>query len=159
MTALGKTTESFILGQLRRYRVMTLATQRPDGYPQATIVAFANDRLTLFAAVDSNSQKARNIRRNPKVSVAIGSDRREWSKITGLSMAGRARVLRKADEIARARTCLLKRFPQMKELGNADSLKGWAFIEVVPFVISALDYSKGVGYTELIKLRPRQKQP
>jgi general stress protein 26 len=145
-------TERFILGQLRRHRVMTLATVRPDGYPQATLVAFANDGLTLFLAVDGNSQKARNIRRNPKVSVAIGRDRRDWDRITGLSMGGLARVLRKADQIELAKSCLTARFPQMKELGAADGFEGWAFIEVVPTVISALDYSKGFGHTELIRL-------
>jgi len=155
---MDKTTETFLLQQLKRHRVMTLATARPDGYPQATIVAFANDRLTLFVAVDSNSQKARNIRRNPKVSVAIGSDRRDWSKITGLSMAGQARVLRKTDEIALAKSRLLARFPDMKKLGEADDFKGWAFIEVVPLVISALDYTKGFGHTELIKLSSARKR-
>ena len=155
---MDQATEAFIQKQLRRYRVLTLATQRPDGYPQATIVAFANDHLTLFVAVDSNSQKARNIRRNSKVSVAIGSDRRDWSKIAALSMAGQARVLRKADEITWAKSRLLTRFPEMKELGGADGFKGWAFIEIAPVVISVLDYTQGVGHTELIKLRPHNKR-
>lgn len=149
---MDKATEAFILRTLRRYRIMTLATQRSDGYPQATIVAFANDGLRLFVAVDSDSQKARNIRRNSKVSVAIGGDRRDWSKITALSMAGQARVLRKANEITLAKSRLLTRFPEMKRLGNADGFKGWAFLEIVPVVISVLDYSKGFGYTELIRL-------
>lgn len=155
---MDKATETFILRQLRRHRVMTLATQRSDGYPQATIVAFANDGLTMFVAVDSNSQKARNIRRNSKVSVAIGSDRRDWSKITALSMGGQARVLRKADEITWAKSRVLTRFPEMKELGDADSFKGWAFIEIVPVVISVLDYTKSFGYTKLIRLWPRKKR-
>jgi len=155
---MDKTTEASVLKQLRRHRVMTLATVRPDGYPQATIVAFASDRLTLFAVVDSTSQKARNIRRNSKVSIAMGSDRRDWGKIEGLSMGGQARVLRKADEIALAKSRLLARFPEMKSLGEADGFKGWAFIEVVPLVISLLDYTKGFGHTELIKLWPRPKR-
>jgi PPOX class probable F420-dependent enzyme len=149
-----KATERFILSQLRRHRVMTLATVRPDGYPQATIVAFAHDGITLFVAVDSDSQKVRNIRRNAKVSVAIGRDRRDWSKITGLSLAGQARVLRKADEIAWAKSRLLARFPEMEAMGAADGFKGWSFIAIVPVVISALDYTKGFGHTELIELWP-----
>ncbi len=155
---MDQATEAFVLKQLRRHRVMTLATVRPDGYPQATVVAFAHDRLTLFVGVDSNSQKARNIRRDPKVSLAIGSDRRDWSRITGLSMAGQARVLRKADEIAWAKSRLMARFPEMKRLGEADGFEGWAFIEVVPLVISVLDYTKGFGHTELVRLRPPSKR-
>lgn len=151
-------TERFILKQLRRNRVMTLATVRPDGFPQATIVAFANDGLTLFVAVDSSSQKARNIRRNGKVSVAIGRDQADWGRITGLSLAGRARVLRRIEDLERARSRLLARFPQMMALGAADQFEGWAFIEIVPFVVSVLDYSKGFGHTELVELESKRRR-
>jgi general stress protein 26 len=153
-----KGTERFILQQLQRHRVMTLATVRADGFPQATIVAFANDGLTLFIAVDSSSQKARNIRRNAKVSVAIGRDRSDWGKITGLSLAGHAHVLRRTDEIVWAKSRLLARFPQMKALGAADHFKGWTFIEIVPLVVSVLDYKKGFGHTELIELWSMRKR-
>jgi PPOX class probable F420-dependent enzyme len=155
---MDKATERFVLRQLQRHRVMTLATVRPDGYPQATIVAFASDGLTLFVAVDSSSQKVRNIRRNAKVSVAIGRDQRDWSRITGLSLAGQARVLRKADEVARAKSRLRARFPEMMGMGDSDDFKGWWFIEIVPVVISALDYTKGFGHTELIELWPARKK-
>ena len=155
---LDKSTQRFILRQLDRHRILTLATARPDGFPQATIVAFAHDGLTLFIAVDSTSQKARNIRRNGKVSIAIGRDQRDWNRITGLSMAGQARVLRKADEIAWAKSRLNARFPQMQKLGDADDYAGWAFIEVVPLVISVLDYRKEFGHTELFELWPKAKR-
>lgn|SRR5512134_1035260 len=152
---MDKATQRFILKQLQRHRVLTLATMRPDGFPQATIVAFANDGLTLFVAVDSDSQKVRNIRRNGKVSAAIGRDHADWGKIAGLSLAGRARVLRRPDAVERAKACLVARFPEMKALGATDQFEGWAFIEIVPFVISVLDYTKGFGHTELIELSPR----
>lgn len=152
-------TERFVQRLLDRHRVMALATVRPDGYPQATMVAFAHDGLTLFVAVDSASQKARNIRRNGKVSVAIGRDQRDWNKITGLSMGGTARVLRKADEIAWAKSLLGARFPQMKALGEADDYAGWAFIEIVPLVVSVLDYRKGFGHAELVELWPKAVKP
>jgi len=152
---LARSTEKFILRQLDRERVLTIATARPDGFPQATVVTFAHDGLTLFIAVDGNSQKARNIRRNGKVSLALGRYRRDWDTITGLSMAGQARILRKADEISWAKERLTARHPQMKELGEDDGYAGWAFIEVVPLVVSLLDYRKGFGHTELIELWPR----
>ncbi len=40
-----------ILHLLANNDVMSLATVRPDGYPQATTVAYANDGLTLYFAV------------------------------------------------------------------------------------------------------------
>lgn len=155
---MDKATERFIEKELNRHRILTLATVRPDGFPQATIVTFAHDGLTLFIAVDANSQKARNIRRNNKVSLAIGRDQRDWGRITGLSMAAQARILRRRDEIAWAKALLGKRFAQMKEMGEADDYAGWAFIAIVPLVISVLDYTQGLGHTELVKLWPRQVQ-
>ena len=151
---IDKTAERFILDQYRRHNVMSLATVRPDGYPQTTMVAFAYDGLTIYVAVDAGSQKARNIRRNAKVSAAIGRDMRDWSRIKGLSLAAQARVLRRDADIDRAIACLGARFPQMKTLGEAEGYEGWAFLEIRPLVVSMLDYAQGFGHTELVDLRP-----
>jgi PPOX class probable F420-dependent enzyme len=150
---LAKSAEKFILKQLAAHKVLTLATQRADGYPQATIVAFAHDGLDLYVAVDAGSQKAKNIRRNGKVSVAVGRDHRDWGRIRALSMAAHAQVLRKRADIARAQAVLGERFPQLKAMGEADGYAGWAFLRIAPLVVSMLDYSQGFGHTELVDLR------
>ena len=150
---LAKSAEKFILRQLDAHKVLTLATQRPDGYPQATIVAFAHDGLDLYVAVDAASQKAKNIRRNGKVSVAVGRDHRDWGRIHALSMAAQAQVLKKRAEIDRAQSALGARFPQLKAMGEADGYQGWAFLRIAPLVISMLDYTQGFGHAELVDLR------
>jgi nitroimidazol reductase NimA-like FMN-containing flavoprotein (pyridoxamine 5'-phosphate oxidase superfamily) len=150
---LARPAQKFIVKQLNANKVLTLATQRADGYPQATIVAFAHDGLDLYVAVDAGSQKAKNIRRNGKVSVAVGRDHRDWSKIRALSMAAHAQVLRKPAEIERAQALLGQRFPQMKAMGAADGYAGWAFLRIAPLVVSMLDYTQGFGHTELVDLR------
>lgn len=150
---LAKPAERFIRKQLDLHKVLTLATQRADGYPQATMVAFAHDGLDLYVAVDARSQKARNIRRNGKVSVAVGRDHRDWGKIRALSMAAHAEVLKKRADIERAQAVLGERFPQMKAMGEADGHAGWAFLRIAPLVVSMLDYTQGFGHTELVDLR------
>lgn len=150
---LEKSAEKFIRKQLDAHKVLTLATLRPDGYPQATIVAFAHDGLDLYVAVDAASQKAKNIRRNGKVSVAVGRDHRDWGRIRALSMAAHAQVLKKRAEIERAQALLSERFPQMKTMGEADGYEGWAFLRIAPLVVSMLDYTQGFGHTELVDLR------
>mgnify|MGYP006387340623 CR=1 FL=1 len=40
-------TRNLILDLLAEHRYLTLATVRPDGWPQATTVAYAHDGLTL----------------------------------------------------------------------------------------------------------------
>lgn len=37
-----------ILTLLDQHRIMTIATLRPDGWPQATTVGYANDDPTLY---------------------------------------------------------------------------------------------------------------
>lgn len=142
--------QRFILTQLRRHNIMSVATQRADGYPQTTTVGFANDGLDLFFCCGRMSQKVRNLKRSPKVSLTIDHDTKRWSSIKGLSMGARARVLSKPREVKRALGLLARRFPDMKKLTDKD-LALTAFVKVTPKVISVLDYSKGFGHTDLVR--------
>ena len=63
-----------ILELLDQHRNMTIATLRPDGWPQATTVGYANDGLTLYFLCGLDSQKARNLARDDRVSLAIDDD-------------------------------------------------------------------------------------
>ena len=44
-----------IIGLLDEHRIMTIATNRPDGWPQATVVGYANDGLIIYCFVARNS--------------------------------------------------------------------------------------------------------
>jgi general stress protein 26 len=81
---------SRILEVLRRQRIMTVATIRPDGYPQATTVNYIHDDLIVYFATAATSQKAGNIKINNKVSVAIVDQAEDFYKLRGLSMSGTA---------------------------------------------------------------------
>src|SRR5580765_7923181 len=74
---------------LDRLRTMTIATNRPDGWPQATAVGYANEGLTLYFLCGATSQKAANLARDNRVSVTVGEDA-PVMQITGLSMAAHA---------------------------------------------------------------------
>jgi nitroimidazol reductase NimA-like FMN-containing flavoprotein (pyridoxamine 5'-phosphate oxidase superfamily) len=41
---------------LDQHRVLTIATLRPDGWPQATTVVYANEGLTIYFVCDPGSQ-------------------------------------------------------------------------------------------------------
>src|SRR5271166_2739297 len=79
-----------ILRLLNDHRVMTIATNRPDGWPQATMVGYVNDGFLLYCFVARNAQKYANIMHDPRVSIAIGTDALHPLAIKGLSLAGRA---------------------------------------------------------------------
>ena len=96
-----------ILKILDDNRIMTLATSRPDGWPQATTVGFANDGLRIFFLCGTNSQKAANLALDDRVSATIDHDTTDPMAITGLSMAAHARRVRDPAAIARFEELLL----------------------------------------------------
>lgn len=73
---------------LARHHLMSVATLRPDGWPQTTLVNYLADGLTLYFLVAQDSQKRANIVADPRVSIAIGGD--ADGPPQGLSLAGRA---------------------------------------------------------------------
>ena len=82
-----------ILKLLDQHRIMRLATVRPDGWPQVTTVGYVNLGLTLYFLCGLNSQKAANLARDDRVSLAIDHDTSPAMQITGLSMAARAHAV------------------------------------------------------------------
>jgi nitroimidazol reductase NimA-like FMN-containing flavoprotein (pyridoxamine 5'-phosphate oxidase superfamily) len=72
---------------------MTLATLRPDGWPQATTVGYANDGLRLYFLCSPDSQKAENLALDDRVSLTIDQDTPQVMDITGLSMAAHAHAV------------------------------------------------------------------
>ena len=148
---MDRDTEAFILDLLRRHSVLTLATVREDGWPQATTVGYVNDGLNLYVGCGADSQKIRNIKRSNKVSLTIDRDEEDWNRIQGLSMAATAGLVTDQAEIAQVGELMLAKFPQIKEMPEPD-WSSVAFLKITPKVISVLDYTKGFGHTELITL-------
>jgi general stress protein 26 len=140
----------FILRMIDQGKDLTVATVRPDGYPQATTVSYANDGMTIYIGVGKSSQKASNIRQCNKVSLTINADYADWNHIKGLSIGGTAEIVTDPAEINRAGACMIKRFPQLADFMNSPQAADFALVKVMPQVISLLDYEKGFGHTELV---------
>lgn len=142
---------SKILEVLQRQHLMTLATIRPDGYPQATILNYIHDDLTLYFATDAASQKAGNIKLNNKVSVAIADRTDDFYKLRGLSMSGTAAKVsekQKADELALR---LFQALPQSPRFVPADP-NSLAVYAITPVAIALVDYASGFGTTYVVEL-------
>lgn len=141
--------KDFVLHVLDNASDLSLATLRPDGYPQATTVSFAHDGVNLYVGVGKRSQKVANVRYSNKVSLTLNLPYQDWREIKGLSMSALADVLEDGAGADAARSCLLKRFPQVAQWSDAVQASDIAFLKITPQVISILDYSKGFGHTEL----------
>jgi nitroimidazol reductase NimA-like FMN-containing flavoprotein (pyridoxamine 5'-phosphate oxidase superfamily) len=141
-----------ILTLLDQHRVMTIATLRPDGWPQATTVGYVNEGLTLYFLCGLDSQKAANLARDNRVSLTISHDTPDIMAITGLSMAARAEAVTERDEAAKILHLLPLKYPEQKAplpmpMPTPDQIR---IFRVTPTVISVLDYSKGFGHTDLV---------
>lgn len=129
---------------------LTLATLREDGWPQATTVSYASDGMAILFGCGGQSQKARNLGRDDRVSLTINLPYGAWNEIRGLSIGGRARRLTDPADLARAGEAFMKKFaPEIAQYLNAANVE-MAMFEVVPTVVSVLDYRQGFGHTELV---------
>ena len=160
--------KALILRLLDEHRVMTIATNRPDGWPQATMVGYVNDGFLLYCFVARNTQKYANILRDSRVSIAIGDDAANPSAIKGLSLAARAIEVTDPSEFDQAAKLRLRRYPeysaQPRPASKADaSLRvaprppqaNVALLRIEPEIISVLDYSKGFGHSDLVTFSER----
>ncbi len=106
---------------LDQHRIMTIATLRADGWPQATTVGYVSEGLTLYFLCGLDSQKAANLARD---------DRAEAEKVLRL---------------------LPLTYPEQTTLPVPMPKPGDVRIfRLTPTVISVLDYTKGFGHTDLV---------
>ena len=142
---------SKILALLDEHRIMTVATLRPDGWPQATTVGYVNEGLTLYFLCGLESQKARNIARDNRISLTIDHDTADVMAITGLSMAAHAYPVEDRAEADKVLQMLPAKYPDSPPLPmkmpTPDEVR---LFRVTPVVISVLDYSKGFGHTDIV---------
>ena len=145
------TLKSKILELLDQHRLMTVATNRPDGWPQATTVGYVNDDLTLYFLCSPQSQTAANLARDSRVSLTIDHDVSNPMAITGLSMAALAQPVTDQSEVAKAMNLIVTRYPEYAAFPMPKPEEIVVY-RVLPKVISILDYSKGFGHTDPVSL-------
>ena len=131
---------------------MTIATVREDGYPQATTVSYVSDGHAIYFGCGADLQKARNIARSHKISLAIDAPYASWEEIKGLSIGGVAERMTDRNELDRLHQLMVAKFPKIEELAAEFSDAAMVMFRIEPQLISVLDYTKGFGHTELVTL-------
>ncbi len=140
-----------ILTLLDQHRIMTVATLRPDGWPQATTVGYVNEGLTLYFLCGPDSQKAKNLALDDRISLTIDHDTPDLMTITGLSMAAHAHVVEDRAEAEKVLRMLPLKYPDAPPLPlKMPGPEDIRVFRVTPMVISVLDYTKGFGHTDLV---------
>ena len=132
---------------LDSHRTMAISTLRPDGWPQTTFVGYANEGLTLFFLIFRSSQKLANIRRDMRVSLAIGGDEREISQLTAVYAAAHAVEVTDPKERTRAWNLLESRHTNLVDFELPDRTDA-AMMKATCQFVTVLDFRRGPGHTE-----------
>ena len=138
---------------LDRHRLLAIATLRADGWPQATMVSYANEGLLLYFVVSRASQKYANIVRDSRVSIVVGRDFDDPADIKALSVAANASEVRDPVQREHAIDLVLERHPALARLGRPDPEHS-AVIRAYCSIVTILDYSKGFGHADVLTVAP-----
>lgn len=134
-----------MLSILEQGREATLATLRPDGWPQATVINYVNDDKRLYFDCLVASQKALNIAQDDRISLALIVPYDASGPILGLSLTGHAKLVDAPADRAQVISLWKVRYPYMRERLEQD-LCEFAFYAITPTAISFPDYAAGLGH-------------
>ena len=136
---------------LNANRIMTLGTVRPDGWPQTTIVGYANDGFRLYFLIYRTSQKFENISQDNRIAISVGHEPRALREIKAVYAGCFAEEVTDLAERTRAWKLLAERHPNLADLAppGRDEV---ATMKAQCKHLSVLDYSQGLGHAETLTL-------
>lgn len=132
---------------LNAHRTMTIATVRPDGWPQATIVGYANEGLSLYFLVYRASQKFQNMAHDERVAITVGHEPVQLRDVRAVFAGCTVAEVTDLAERSSAWMLLAQRHPQLTDLAPPGTDDVATMVAECKYV-SVLDYSRGIGHTE-----------
>lgn len=130
-----------IIDLLGRERLLTLACNRADGWPQATTIGYVNQGLDLYFKVARDSQKFANLKSDPRASVAIRLSGPDCGDGVGVSMGGEVAEVTDPAVIESLERAVVERFPGIDV--HCPSGASAAMLHFRPTVISTVGAAKG----------------
>jgi nitroimidazol reductase NimA-like FMN-containing flavoprotein (pyridoxamine 5'-phosphate oxidase superfamily) len=134
---------------LNAHRMMAISTVRPDGWPQTTIVGYANQGWKVYFSIFRSSQKFANIAQDDRVSIAISSEARSVGEIKAVFAGAHAAEVTDEDERMIAWQLLAERHPNLADFDPPQASEE-ALMRADCKFVSVLDYSKGIGHSEAL---------
>lgn len=119
---------------------MAVSTVRADGWPQTTIVGYANDGWTVYFLIFRSSQKFANMQRDDRVSIAVDNDSRCLGEVKAVFAGSHASEVTDPNERKLAWNLLLQKHPNLADFGMPDDSQT-ALMKAVCKYVSVLDYS------------------
>lgn len=141
--------EQKALAILDAHRIMAVATVRPDGWPQNTIVGYANDGLLLYFLISRTSQKFANIEHDDRISVAIGAEPTDFRRLKAVYAGAHASEVTDRKQREHAWRLLMQRHPNLRDFELPDPSEA-AMMRAPCMFVSILDFTKGFGHTDTL---------
>ena len=136
---------------LNANRIMTVGTVRPDGWPQTTMVGYANEGFRLYFLIYRVSQKFENISKDNRIAISVGQEPRALREIKAVYAGCFAEEVTDLAERTHAWKLLAERHPNLTDLAppGRDEV---ATMKAQCKHLSVLDYSQGLGHAETLTL-------
>jgi nitroimidazol reductase NimA-like FMN-containing flavoprotein (pyridoxamine 5'-phosphate oxidase superfamily) len=132
-------------------RIMSIATVRSDGWPQATIVGYANQGFRIYFLIYRTSQKFANIARDNRIAITVAHDPRRLRDIKAVYAGCSAAEVTDLAERSRAWELLARRHPNLTDLAPPENAQVATMAADCKHV-SVLDYALGLGHTDTLTL-------
>lgn len=132
-------------------RIMTIATVRPDGWPQATMVGYANQGFCVYFLIYRRSQKFENIAHDNRVAITVAREPRQLRDIKAVYAGCVVREVMDLAERSLAWKLLANRHPNLTDLAPPEDAEVATMAADCKHV-SMLDYSQGLGHTETLTM-------
>ena len=125
---------------LDMHRIMAVSTVRPDGWPQTTIVGYANQGFTIYFLVSRSSQKLANIQHDDRISIAIGEEPADLHEIKAVYAGAHAAEVADPGQREVAWQLLMERHPNLASYVLPEPSEA-AMMRADCKYVSVLDYS------------------
>lgn len=138
---------------LNAHRVMAISTVRPDGWPQVTIVGYANDGLLLYFLISRDSQKFANIQRDGRIAVAIGQEPKDLLKLEAVYAGAHAYEVTGPEQRKMAWRLLQERHPNLVDFDLPEQPDAALMVAKCEH-LSVLDFAHGSASKNAMTSRP-----
>ena len=132
---------------LNANRIMAISTVRPDGWPQTTIVGYANRGFDIYFLIFRGSQKYANLQHDDRISIAVAPEPTELEQLKAVYAGLRVKEVTDSQEQNEAWRLLMERHANLAGFKIPNSNQA-VFMRGRCKHVSVLDFSQGAGHRE-----------
>jgi len=132
---------------LNEHRIMAISTVRPDGWPQTTVVGYANRGFDLVFLVYRSGQKLTNIKHDDRISIAVAAEPADLHELRAVYAGAHAQEIEDEAERQEAWRQLMQRHSNLAGSQLPDS-KEAVLMRARCKYVSMLDFTQSLGHRE-----------